>query len=216
MTAKQPPPSDANRGSARGVADETFARTMAAFATVFERITPWLLDLGSWIFGALIAFNLVILGALLTVGPADPSVLVATSGFALALPLDAAGFAVLRLAVDMKNVALEEVTTTAFQEAGFEIERRAPTPSEATEKRRMIVVLRYAYIFLALAIVLSLVGMTSALWHMAWWIAIIFVAMVVVSQGLGFRAIAFSGSSTVWRGPAGANDPRAPSGPSEK
>ena len=112
--AKQPPPTKANRGSARGVADETFARTMAAFATVFERITPWLLDLGSWIFGALIAFNLVILGALLTVGPVDPSVLVATAGFALALPLDAAGFAVLRLAVDLKNVALEEITTTAF------------------------------------------------------------------------------------------------------
>jgi hypothetical protein len=80
----------------------------------------------------------------------------------------------------------------------------------------MIVVLRYAYIFLALAIVLSLVGMTAALWHMAWWIAVIFVAMVVVSQALGFRAIAFSGSTTVWRGAAGAIDPRAPSGPSEK
>jgi hypothetical protein len=192
---KQPPPTNADRRSARGIADETFARTMAAFATVFERITPWLLDLGSWIFGAVIAFNLVILGALLTVGPVDPSVLVATAGFALALPLDAAGFGVLRLAVDMKNVALEEITTTAFQVAGFEIEKRAPTPTEATEKRRMMVVLRYAYIFLALAIVLSLVGMTAALWHMAWWIAVMFVAMVVVSQGLGFRAIASGGSN---------------------
>lgn len=216
MTARQPPPNDAGRATARGVADETFGRTMAAFATVFERITPWLLDLGSWIFGALLAFNLVILGALLTVGPVDPSVLVATAGFALALPLDAAGFAVLRLAVDMKNVALEEITTTAFQEAGFEIENRAPTPSEATEKRRMMVVLRYAYLFLGLAVVLSLVGMTAALWHMAWWIAVIFVAMVIVSQGLGFRAIAFSGSNTVWRGPASAVDRHAPSGPGEK
>ena len=216
MTPKGPQPTNADRGTARGVADETFARTMAAFATVFERITPWLLDLGSWIFGALIAFNLVILGALLTVGPVDPSVLVATAGFALALPLDAAGFAVLRLAVDMKNVALEEITTTAFQEAGFEIETRAPAPSEATEKRRMLVVLRYAYIFLGLAIVFSLVGMTAALWHMAWWIAVLFVAVVVVSQALGFRAIVFSGSNAPWRPPAGGVERAASAGSNEK
>ena len=80
----------------------------------------------------------------------------------------------------------------------------------------MMVVLRYAYIFLGVAVVLSLLGMTAALWHMAWWIAVIFIAMVIVSQGLGFRAIAFSGSTTVWRGPAGGVDRHASSGPGEK
>jgi hypothetical protein len=41
-------------------ADETFSQTLKGFGTLVERITPWLLDLGSWIFGALIAFDLLI------------------------------------------------------------------------------------------------------------------------------------------------------------
>jgi uncharacterized membrane protein len=99
------------------VVDETWVRTQAALGTLLVRVTPWLLDLGNWIFGALIAFSLVIIGAMLTVGPVDRAVLVATAAFALALPLDVAGFFLLRLAADMKKVDLETLATAAFIEA---------------------------------------------------------------------------------------------------
>src|SRR5205085_2323034 len=82
------------------------------------------LDLGNWIFGALIAFNLLVLSALLTIGPVDQAVLIATATFALALPPDVAGFLLVRLAADMKSVDLEQVATQAFVEAGFEAKAR--------------------------------------------------------------------------------------------
>lgn len=166
----------------RGAADETWVRTQAALETLLARVTPWLLDLGNWIFGALIAFSLVILGAMLTVGPVDRAVLVATAAFALALPLDVAGFVLLRIAVDMKKVDLETVATAAFVEAGFTSEEvgQALDPRES-ERKRTRKVLLYSYNLLTLTALLTLVGMTAALWHMAWWIGVAFAAMLLVS-----------------------------------
>jgi len=115
--------------------DETWLRTQAALGTLLARVTPWLLDLGNWIFGALIAFSLVILAAMLTVGPVDRAVLVATAAFALALPLDVAGFVLLRIAVDMKKVDLETVATAAFVEAGFTSEEVARRLIRASRNR---------------------------------------------------------------------------------
>ena len=157
-------------------------RTQLAFATLLERMTPWLLDLGNWIFGALIAFSLVIIGAMLTVGPVDRAVLVATAAFALALPLDVAGFFLLRFAADMKKVDLETVATTAFVEAGFSSEEvgQALDPRES-EKRRTRKVLGYSYSLLVLTALLTLIGVTAALWHMAWWIGVAFAGMLVLS-----------------------------------
>jgi hypothetical protein len=147
-----------------------------------------LLDLGNWIFGALIAFDLLILSALLTVGPLDTAVLIASAAIALALPPDIAGFLLLRLAADMKSVDLEQVATETFVEVGFELKDRAPGqgPDEA-EQRRARVVLRYSYALLALSFVLTFIGVTAALWHMAWWIGAAFVAMAAVSQAIFFR-----------------------------
>jgi hypothetical protein len=166
----------------RAAADETWVRTQAALGTLLARVTPWLLDLGNWIFGALIAFSLVILGAMLTVGPVDRAVLVATAAFALALPLDVAGFVLLRIAVDMKKVDLETVATAAFVEAGFTSEEvgQALDPRESEQKRTRKVLL-YSYNLLTVTALLTLVGMTAALWHMAWWIGVAFAAMLLVS-----------------------------------
>jgi hypothetical protein len=214
VSRSQPPPVDFNPKTSGTVGDDTFRRTVAAFGGLVERVTPWLLDLGSWIFGALTAFNLVILGALLTVGPADGAVLVSTAAFALALPADVAGFFLLRLMEDVKNVDLEEVAAKAFQEVGFNVEddARAATPPESVEKRRTRIVLTYSYGLLALAVLLTLIGITAALWHMAWWIGILFIPMVILSQGMVFKAIASAGSNRTWRSPTGAKEPRGSSG----
>ena len=163
-------------------ADETWVRTQAAMGTLLESITPWLLDLGNWIFGALIAFSLVIIGALLTVGPVDRAVLIATAAFALALPPDVAGFILLRLAADMRKVDLDNVAATAFVGAGFTAEQVAQTSNpQESERRRTRTVLRTSYSLLSLTILLTLVGVTAALWHMAWWIGVAFAVMLMLS-----------------------------------
>ena len=171
--------------------DETFTQTLKGFGTLVERITPWLLELGSWIFGALIAFDLLILAALLTVGPADLAALVATAAFALALPPNAAGFFLLRLLEDIKNARLEDVAVEAFQEAGFSVDQvRSPDPSESVIKQRTKTVLIYSYSILSVSVLLTAIGVAAALWHMAWWISIAFVAVTLVSPGVVLGAMA--------------------------
>jgi hypothetical protein len=189
-------------------ANDTWARTEEGLVKLVERITPWLLDLGNWIFGGLIAFDLLILSALLTVGPVDTSVLIATSSIALALPPDIAGFLLLRLAADMKSTDLEQVATEAFVEVGFQLKVRGPVqgPGEA-ERRRARVVLRYSYALLALTVVLTLIGVTAALWHMAWWIGVAFVGMAAASQAIFFVAVASTGDNTTWSTPEDETEP---------
>lgn len=174
--------------------DETFTQTIKGFGKIVERITPWLLDLGSWVFGALIAFDLLVLGSLLTVGPVDPAVLVATAAIALALPPTVAGFFVLRLLNDMKTVRLEDVAAEAFQEVGFRLEGQIPSEDalERTVKQRTQRVLVYSYVTLMLSVLLTVTAITAALWHMAWWISLSFLATTVVSQSLVLGAIATS------------------------
>ncbi len=192
--------------SVRG--SETFTRTMSGMGRLIEAVTPWLLDLGSWIFGALIAFNLVILGALLTVGPVDLAVKISTAAFALALPPDIAGFVLLRLVADLSKGRVADVAMEAFAKEGFTVEG-AP-PRGAVAKRLRSSTLRYSYLLLSLALVLTLVGVTAALWHMGWWIGIGFVVMVVVSQGVAVLAITSLDAGGRWSTPAGEVEPEKP------
>ena len=164
-------------------------RTQAAFATLLEQMAPWLLDLGNWIFGALIAFSLVIIGAMLTVGPVDRAVLVATAAFALALPLDVAGFFLLKLVVDMKKIDLENVATAAMVEAGFSSEEVGVIDPGESEQRRTRKALTYSYTLLMVTALLTLVGVTAALWHMAWWIGVAFAVMLLLSLTLVTAAL---------------------------
>jgi len=194
----------------RQAVDPTWDRTITGLGAVLDRITPWLLDLGNWIFGGLIAVNLLILGSLMTIGPVDNAVIVATAALALALPPDVAGFLLLRLAADMKNVDLEQVATTAFVEAGFTTEGKTgeANSSAAAERKRARAVLSYSYTLLTLTVLLTLVGITAALWHMAWWIAVLFAVMGVISQAAVLGAFRSTGSSPRWRAPSRAAQPK--------
>ena len=191
-----------------GVArDDTFERTTVGLRKLIERVGPWLLDLGNWIFGALIAFNLLILTALLTVGPVDAAVVVATASIALALPPAVGGFFLLRLMADIKNVDLEEAATQAFQEAGFSVEEQGrPSGSpESIAKRRTRIVLAYSYGLLAWTLLVTIVGVTAAMWHMGWWIGVTFVVMAIASPSIIVGALAQFGSETTLRAPASAD-----------
>lgn len=209
MTPADNAPADAQRAMSSAAANDALQRTIKAFGMVVERITPWLLDLGSWIFGALIAFNLLILGALLTVGPGDVAVVVSTAALAVSLPLDVAGFFLLRLAQDMKQIDLEEVATQAFQEVGFVVEEQdSAANAREKERRRTAIILRYCYGLLAMSALLTLVSVTAALWHIAWWIALLFVVVAAVTQGAVLQAIVSSGPKVKWGPPSGPGQPR--------
>jgi hypothetical protein len=192
----------------RPPADPTWTSTKTGLATLVGRLTPWLLSLGDWVFGGLIAFNLLTLSALLTVGPVDTPVLIATAAVALALPPGVAGFLLLRLAADMKSQDLEEVASEAFVEAGFEVDESGPAENpKAAERRRSFVVLRYSSLLMALTVVFSLVGVTAALWHMAWWIGSAFVAMALVSLAVFLVAVVSTGrGDTTWTTPTGETE----------
>lgn len=180
--------------------DETFGRTARAFETLVEGITPWLIDLGGWIFGALIALNLLVLASLVTVGPSDPAVLIATLCLALALPPDVAGFLLLRLLEDVTKIRLEQVAADAFAGEGFDRTQfeTAGVPADLV-RRRSRAVLVYSYSMLSLSAALTVAGLTATLWHMAWWIAIAFLVMTFVS--LLLVTVAMSGNRRA-KGPA--------------
>lgn len=170
--------------------DETFGRTLRAFETLVEGITPWLLDVGGWIFGGLIALNLLVLASLVTVGPADGAVLVATLCLALALPPDVAGFVLLRLLEDLNKIRVDQVAADAFAAEGFDraqFESLAGPASLAQKRSRAV--LAFSYSMLNLSAVLTVAGLTATLWHMAWWIAVAFLAMTLLSLVLVMRAM---------------------------
>src|SRR6185503_17698286 len=186
-------PADREQGSAPPVADEQSARTFRGLRNLAERITPWLVDVGSWIFGGLTAVNLVVISALITVGPVDAAIRMATAALAAALPLNVAGIILLRVIKDVNDVGLDDLTLRAFQDAGFpEIEAYFPSPVERASRhaRRSRVALLYALGIAAVSIALTVTGMAAALWHMGHWIPVVLLSAVIVSAVLVTVAIA--------------------------
>ncbi len=80
-------------GSPEGLAaspqdlDAQARAAMRADAILLERTTPGLFEVGTWVFGGLTAFNILLISALITVGPVDTAILVSITAFACALPL---------------------------------------------------------------------------------------------------------------------------------
>ena len=169
-----------------------------ALGNLLENITPWLFEVGSWIFGGLIAFNLVLISALLTVGPVDRATLISITAFACALPLNVAGIFLLRLIKDLKEIGIEDVAMQAFQDAGFpDVEAYFPRSEEKQgfANRRSNIALSYSVGVGGLSAALTWIGMVAALWHMAWWIGVILSIVVLLSAVL---VIAVIGHSHSW------------------
>ena len=177
--------------------EEQNRRYWRGFANFIDRITPSLLELGVWLFGSLIAFNLLVLASLFTIGPVDAAIKVATSSFALALPLNLTGLFLLRLVQELKGVGLEAQLVQAFREEGVASDQM-PSPPDldaalaAMRARRAAMVLRSSSGILMLSALLTLIGLVGTLWHMAWWIAISFCVMVALSLALVIVVMAIS------------------------
>jgi hypothetical protein len=186
-------PADRDQGSAPPRVDEQSARTFTGLRNLAERITPWLVDVGSWIFGGLTAVNLVVISALITVGPVDAAIRTSTAALAAALPLNVAGIILLRLIKDVHDVGLDDLTLRAFQDAGFpEIEAYFPSPGEraSQDARRSRVALLYSVGIAAVSIALTVTGMAAAMWHMGHWIAFVLLSVVFLSAVLVTAAVA--------------------------
>jgi hypothetical protein len=172
---------------------ETQSRTsLVALADLVERITPWLVEIGGWVFGGLGAFGVVLIAALITVGPVDPSILVALAALVIALPMNLTGLLLLRLIKDTKAFAIEDITLQAFRGVGFpDIEAYFPAPQEraSAERRRLRITLAYCWSIVILSALLTLAGTAAALWHMAWWAPAVLIAALVASALLGAVAI---------------------------
>ena len=181
-------PAPAGRRPAReGVPQELEEQARAAMradAILLERTTPWLFEVGTWIFGGLIAFNVVVVSALLTVGPVDTAILVAITAFACALPLTVAGLCLLRLVKDMKEVGIDDLTLQAFKDAGYpDAEAYFPEPRErkAQQSKRSRVAFWYALGIAGLSVVLTVTGLVAALWYMAWWVGVVALVVALAS-----------------------------------
>ncbi len=164
--------------------EEQYKQSMTGLRNLVETIAPWLFDVGSWIFGGLIAFNLVVISALITVGPVDTAIRISVATFACALPLDVAGIFLLRLIKDMKDIGIDDLALKAFQDARFPaIEAYFPPQLEKgpLQKRRFRVVLGYSLGMVLLSTTLTLTGLGAAMWHMAWWIGVVLFAAVILS-----------------------------------
>lgn len=147
---------------------------LRGLSRLLERMAPWLVSVGTWIFGGLIALNLVVIAALITVGPADRAVLVSVTVFACALPLEVAGMVLLRLSKDVDEIGLQSMARQSFEEAGFtSIHTYLPDPHEreSVSRRSARITLGYALAMAALSLALTLTGIVAALWHMAPWVA---------------------------------------------
>lgn len=160
--------------------------TAAALSRLLMLIAPWLVEVGAWFFGGLIALNLIVVAALIPVGPADTPILIAFTAFACALPFEVAGLILLKLKKDFGDVQLADMTLQSFEAAHFpNIRTYFPLPHQQGlhQKRRTRIVLAYALAFATMGFALTLTGVLATLWHIAPWIA--GVALVA-----GFAAVA--------------------------
>ena len=161
--------------------------TSKALGALAAGIMPWLFDIGDWVFGGLIAVNLVLISALITVGPVDTAILVAITAFGCALPLDVAGISLLRLVKDVKDVGIDDLTPQSFKEAGFpDIDAyiQSGAERESQRKRRATVAVGYAAAMASLSIALIVAGLVAALWYMGWWVGVVALSVALVSAVL--------------------------------
>jgi ABC-type multidrug transport system fused ATPase/permease subunit len=183
MSQTDPAPGDPNQRISLAAAKEQNKQIMNAFGKLFERITPWLVEFGSWLFGGLIAFTLLVLASLFTIGPVDLTIKISTAAFAFALPLNVTGLFLLRLVKDLERVGFEEEFAQAMQDVDSTVREQVASPKivESVRKRRTSFFLAYSLGILVLSVLLTLTGMIAVLWYMAWWIGVMFLVMVIIS-----------------------------------
>ena len=191
MSQANPAPTGPKSDAAYVAAQASLRQVEKASQEAVELTTPWLVDIGAWVFAGLIAFDLVVMAPLIVTASFDQALTISIVMFALALPLNLAGLVMLRLIQDMTHIGFSEEWARAYQDAGLPLGEQLASPKarEEQRKRRATIVLRYAFTVLTLSVALTLTGLTAALWHTAWWIGIVFLAMSLVSLAIVIAAL---------------------------
>jgi hypothetical protein len=167
------------------------------------------MELGNWIFGGLIAFNLVILGAVLTIEPVDDAVRIAIAAGALALPPSAVGLILFRLVADVRTIRQSETAKQAIHDAGFTLDGVPPSERQAAVRRLYTAILRFTNGLMILTVLLTFGALTAALWHAAWWIGVAFLAVLALSLGsLILGAVRLARGGARWRTPGEESEPK--------
>lgn len=164
--------------------DDPLKQRQEALGNIVETLKPWLFEFGNWIFGGLLAFNLVIVAPLLTLPQGHPEILIAITAFVCALPLDVSGLFLMKLIKDIRNIAIDDVMKEAFKDIRSAAMEAAPWAAESGPslyKKRTDISLRYSVRLAALSTVFTMLGMTAALWYIAWWVAVTFLVMIAIS-----------------------------------
>ncbi|MGH8213143.1 MAG: hypothetical protein ACREPP_07960 [Rhodanobacteraceae bacterium] len=193
MPQNDPQPTDPKRTSRR--VEEQANSAMKALGNLLEHLTPTLFEAGSWVFGGLIASNLVVIASLITVGPVAVAILVAVTAHACALPLNVAGICLLRLIKHVKEIGIEDLALKAFRDAEFpDIDAYFPAlrDRDVISRRRSVIALAYSLGIAALGTLLTVTGLVAALWYMAWWVGAALLAMIIVSTLLVVVVLAHS------------------------
>jgi MFS family permease len=194
MRMSQPDPNLANsktnpkQNISLAASQEMSRQSMKAFEAVIESITPWLVEFGTWVFAGLIGFALIVIAPLVTVGPVESAILISTVALALTLPLNLAGLLLLRLVQDAQRY--EDKLAEGFHNASLILgsELASPLRTYPLQKRRTEIVLLVSLGLLVVSALLTLVGLVAALWHVAWWIGILFLIMTIISMGIVITA----------------------------
>jgi len=162
-------------------AEKEREKAKKAFEQWLPAIAPWLFEFGSWLFGGLIAFSILLVQAPILLGPVDPAVIICATTVAVALPLDITGLFLLRIVRDAKQFGFEELFVNSIPDVGSSEEQtRHLERLDAARKRRETVVLNSSTAILFTTLALTLIAIIAALWHVAWWVGVIFLAMVLV------------------------------------
>jgi hypothetical protein len=154
--------------------------------TLAARTTEWLTDVGAWVFGGLLALNLVLIAALLDIPESGTAVLIAICAVGCALPLNVGGIVLNRMVKDIRDVEAGEMVTAlqAFEEADTSEIAALYPPEEEREslrRKRSGRALLWSLGFAAVSGTLTAVGVVAALWHVAWWIGVAALVTSVVS-----------------------------------
>jgi hypothetical protein len=159
--------------------------TEEADETLMSRIAPWFFEFGSWVFGGLIAYSIVLIQAPIlnsAVTRGDRALMICALMLALALPLDVLGLIVLRLFSDLGRFDLEKEMAAAFNDV---IEAADPTHEEPDQaaldrwrKKRLGRIVTLSVSILVVVLALTVAATAAAIWYVMWWIAVVFLAMI--------------------------------------
>jgi hypothetical protein len=155
-------------------------------------ILKWLYDVGGWIFTGLIAVALMIVLNLITTGTTDRVLLVAGLVLAVALPLNLAGLWIVRYIQNLDQ-ALAEATPPLAQPVAADEATANTASTEIFSAKKRSFMNDTITIILALSVLLTLLGLSLALWHISWAVTIVFLVAILACLFTTLWVLAYRG-----------------------